>query len=54
MRPTNLMPTILCLGLVGAGCHFEPQSSVESETVTVEYIAHACFRIRSPGRTENE
>ncbi len=48
MKAPILLSGIVFLGLTTTACHATPAPRDESETVTLEYVAHACFRIHSP------
>ena len=48
MKAPILLSGIVCLGLTATGCHATSGPREASETATVEYVAHACFRISSP------
>ena len=48
-RSSILLSGIVCLGLMATSCQDTPgQVEASAETVTIEYLAHACFRISSP------
>ena len=45
---SNLLRVALCLGLIAATFQTLPAAKEASGGVTLEYVAHACFRVISP------